>query len=79
MPIDESDAAVNGLVDYCRDGNMRFSVGYELTEQVRAAILEIPADAWVTALDQDGSERENGRSQRSPTKWICPPRRSNRG
>ena len=39
---------------------MRFSVGYELTEPVRAAILEIPADAWVPALDQDGSERENG-------------------
>ena len=39
---------------------MRFSVGYELTEQVRAAILQIPADAWVPALDQDGSERTNG-------------------
>jgi DDE family transposase len=39
---------------------MRFSVGYELTEQVRAAILQIPKDAWVKALDQDGSERENG-------------------
>ena len=39
---------------------MRFSVGYELTEPVRAAILEIPEDAWVPALDQDGSERENG-------------------
>ena len=39
---------------------MRFSVGYELTEQVRAAILKIPEDAWVPALDQDGSARENG-------------------
>ena len=39
---------------------MRFSVGYELTEPVRAAILEIGADDWVPALDQDGSERENG-------------------
>ena len=39
---------------------MRFSFGYELTESVRAAILETPADAWVAALDQDGSARENG-------------------
>jgi hypothetical protein len=39
---------------------MRFSVGYELTTPVRAAILEIPEDAWLLALDQDGSERENG-------------------
>ena len=56
----DSAGATHGLVDYCREGNLRFSVGYELTEPVRAAILEIPADAWVTALDQDGSERENG-------------------
>jgi hypothetical protein len=26
---------------------LRFSVGYELTEPIRAAILEIPEDAWV--------------------------------
>jgi hypothetical protein len=56
----DTAGATHGLVDYCREGNMRFSVGYELTEQVRSAILKIPADAWVPALDQDGSERENG-------------------
>jgi Transposase DDE domain group 1 len=56
----DSAGATHGLIDYCRDGNMRFSVGYELTVPVRAAILEIPADAWIPALDQDGSERENG-------------------
>jgi hypothetical protein len=56
----DSAGATHGLVDYCREGNMRFSVGYELTEQVRVAILTIPDDAWVVALDQDGSERDNG-------------------
>ena len=56
----DSAGATHGLIDYCREGNMRFSVGYELTVPVRAAILEIPADAWVPALDQNGSERENG-------------------
>ena len=56
----DSAGATYGLVDYCREASMRFSVGYELTEQVRAAILTIPEDAWVLALDQDGSERENG-------------------
>ena len=56
----DSAGATHGLVDYCRDGGMRFSVGYELTTPVRAAILEIPEDAWLLALDQDGSERENG-------------------
>ena len=56
----DSAGATHGLVDYCREANLRFSVGYELTEPVRAAILKIPADAWVPALDQDGSQRENG-------------------
>lgn len=56
----DSAGATHGLLDYCREGNMRFSVGYELTEQVRTAILQIPEDAWVQALDQDGSARQNG-------------------
>ena len=57
----DSAGATHGLVDYCRKGNMRFSVGYELTEQIRAAILQIPEHVWVSALDQDGSVRKNGR------------------
>ena len=56
----DSAGATHELADHCREGNMRFSFGYELTETVRAAILQIPADAWVAALDQDGSVRENG-------------------
>jgi hypothetical protein len=52
--------ATHELADYCREGRMRFSFGYDLTEQVRQAILEIGEDAWVAALDQDGSARENG-------------------
>jgi len=56
----DSAGATHGLLDYCREANMCFSVGYELTEQVRSAILQIPESAWVPALDQDGSERENG-------------------
>jgi hypothetical protein len=56
----DTAGATHGLLDYCREGNLRFSVGYELTAQVRAAILQIPENAWVTALDHDGSECENG-------------------
>jgi hypothetical protein len=56
----DSAGATHGLIDYCREASIRFSVGYELTEQVRSAILEIHEDAWVPALDQDGSARENG-------------------
>src|SRR6201993_4470605 len=56
----DSAGATHGLIDYCRGGNMPFSVGYELTEPVRQAILQILKDAWVPALDQDGSERAKG-------------------
>jgi hypothetical protein len=52
--------ATHELADYCCEASMRFSFGYDLTETVRQAILEIPEDAWVPALDQDDSERENG-------------------
>jgi hypothetical protein len=56
----DTAGATHGLVDYCRDARLRFSVGYELTEPVRTAILELPEDGWVPALDRDGSERDNG-------------------
>ncbi len=56
----DSAGATHETADHCHGGNLRFSFGYELTETVRSAILETPEDAWVPALDQDGSERENG-------------------
>jgi Transposase DDE domain group 1 len=56
----DSAGATHELADYCREARMRFSVGYELTEPARAAILKIPEDAWVPARDQDGTERANG-------------------
>lgn len=56
----DSAGATHALADYCREAKMRFSVGYELTETVRTAILQVPEDAWVPALDIDGSARANG-------------------
>jgi hypothetical protein len=56
----DSAGATHETADHCHDANLRFSFGYELTETVRAAILETPDAAWIPALDQDGTERENG-------------------
>jgi Transposase DDE domain group 1 len=56
----DSAGASHELIDYCREGQICFSVGYDLTEPVRAGIVEVPEDAWVPALDQDGTERPNG-------------------
>ena len=52
--------ATHEVMDFCREHRLRYSVGFELTEQVRAAILKIPETAWIAALACDGSERENG-------------------
>jgi hypothetical protein len=56
----DSAGATHGLIDYCREADLRFSVGFELTEPVRQAILTNPQRAWTTALEADGSERDNG-------------------
>ena len=56
----DSAGATHELADWCRDARIGFSVGYDLTEPVRAAIGKVPENAWVSALDQDGSERSNG-------------------
>jgi Transposase DDE domain group 1 len=56
----DTAGATHGLADHCREHAMRFSVGYELTEPVRAAILAIGEDAWMPALEKDGSQRANG-------------------
>jgi len=56
----DTAGATHDTAEHCHEGNLRFSFGYELTETVRGAILKTPEDAWVPALDQDGTERENG-------------------
>jgi hypothetical protein len=56
----DSAGAAHELVDWCRDGRIGFSVGFDLTEPVRSAILDLPEDAWLPALEKDGSERANG-------------------
>ena len=56
----DSAGATHETADHCRRADLRFSFGYELTEQVRAAILATPDDVWIPALDQDDTERTNG-------------------
>jgi hypothetical protein len=56
----DSAGATHELLGFCREHRLRYSVGYELTDQVRAAILKLPEDAWLAALATDGSPRENG-------------------
>ena len=56
----DSAGATHEVLDFCREHRLRFSVGFELTEQIRTAILKIPQESWVAALATDGTPRENG-------------------
>jgi hypothetical protein len=56
----DSAGAVHGLIDWCREGEIRYSVGYELTDQVRQAILQTPENTWIPAITRDGATRGNG-------------------
>jgi hypothetical protein len=56
----DSAGATHELIDFCRDGRLRFSVGFDLTEPIRTAILGLGEDAWVPALTQDGEPRDDG-------------------
>jgi hypothetical protein len=56
----DSAGATHELLDFCRDGRLRFSVGLDLTKAVRDAILALPEHAWQTAIAADGAARANG-------------------
>ena len=56
----DSAGATHDLLDWCRAGRIRYSVGYDLTEPVRQAILALEEGSWRAALEADGSERRNG-------------------
>ncbi len=56
----DSAGACHELLDWAHDANIRFSVGLDLRENIRAQILKIADQDWVAAVDQDGSERPNG-------------------
>lgn len=54
----DSAMAAHTFIAGCRERELRFSVGFDLTAPVRDAVLRIPARAWVPAISQAGEERD---------------------
>jgi Transposase DDE domain group 1 len=50
--------ATHAFTADCREADLRFSVGYELNETVRAGILKLPGVAWVPAIEPGGALRD---------------------
>jgi hypothetical protein len=51
--------ATHELTVHCREANMRFSFGFDLSEPVRDAIIAMPETAWKRAIRADGTAREH--------------------
>jgi Transposase DDE domain group 1 len=51
--------ATHELTVYCREARMRFSVGFDVDERVREAIVAMEESAWQQAIRADGSLREH--------------------
>jgi hypothetical protein len=54
----DSAAATHELTDELRAARINFLMGFDLTETLRRAILELPESAWRPAIGQDGETRE---------------------
>jgi DDE family transposase len=54
----DSAGATHAFLAHLRERGVRFSVGFDLDQRVRDAILALPADAWQPAADADGQARE---------------------
>ena len=54
----DSAGATHGFINALRERGIEFSVGFDVTEDVRLAILGLPADAWGEAIRQDCEVRD---------------------
>jgi hypothetical protein len=59
----DSAGATHALMTHSRQCGVRYSVGFDLIEPVRAAILAVDERAWGPALTQDGHERDQDAAQ----------------
>ena len=54
----DSAGASHDLADACRECDVRFSFGYQLTEPVRQALQSLEQSTWRPAIGLDGQERD---------------------
>jgi hypothetical protein len=50
--------ATHAFTADCREAGIRFSVGYELNDTIRHAILDASESEWIQAIDAGGSDRD---------------------
>jgi hypothetical protein len=55
----DSAALTHGFIDGCRQREVRFAVGHDLTEPIRNACLSAPNAWWQPAVTADGSDERD--------------------
>ncbi len=55
----DSSALSHEFVNKLRAFGIQFSIGFDLTEEVRGAVLSVPERSWKPLLDEDGDPRED--------------------
>ena len=55
----DSAGLCHKLLEHLHGQDVRFSVGMDMTEDVRQAVLQIADDGWGAAITKDGKQREN--------------------
>jgi len=66
LPIDPAETEVivradsagwsHGFVDACRDRQVRFVIGHQLSIDIASVLVDVPDKAWKPAISADGSE-----------------------
>jgi len=54
----DTAGATHGFTDAIAARGFEFSIGYDITESVRLAILDVPADAWQIPMTQEMEDRD---------------------
>lgn len=54
----DSAGASHDFAAALHETNVRFSLGFAITQPIREAILDLPETAWAPAISQDGDERD---------------------
>ena len=52
----DSAPLTHGFVDHLRERGVRFAIGHDLTDKVKAACLSVPRRRWIPAISADGTE-----------------------
>jgi hypothetical protein len=66
LPIDPTEVEVtvradsagwsHGFVDACRERNVRFVIGHQLSIDIASVLVDVPKNAWQPAISADGSD-----------------------